>query len=221
MIRSDIMNKQDLLDHIEHEVVVDKTKIRDLYDRRFTVTAYRSDRVTRLGEFDNIQHGIYYKDKLYISNTDNIAIAPSETIERTTSAELDLNLDYTFRMLDTNETFEMKDLITKKSKYVLKTNVIELGDFIRFKRIYSQDKHYSGTAIITDVETFRLEIMMFNNEHHECDYIWAHELFTDEQDFEFEILAKHEYVERHNVKTVDMLDEAEDVEAEDVLDVTE
>ena len=62
---------------------------------------------------------------------------------------------------------------------------------------------------------------MFNNEHHECDYIWAHELFTDEQDFEFEILAKHEYVERHNVKTVDMLDEAEDVEAEDVLDVTE
>ena len=115
------MNKQDLLDHIEHEVVVDKTKIRDLYDRRFTVTAYRSDRVTRLGEFDNIQHGIYYKDKLYISNTDNIAIAPGEMIEKTTSTELDLNLDYTFRMLDTNETFEMRDLITKKSKLFIGT----------------------------------------------------------------------------------------------------
>lgn len=210
------MNKQDLLDHIEHEVVVDKTKIRDLCDRRFTVTAYRSDRVTGLGEFDNIQHGIYYKDKLYISNTDNIAIAPGEMIEKTTSTELDLNLDYTFRMLDTNETFEMRDLITEESRYVFKTDVIELGDFIRFKRI-SQDEYYTGTATITSVETYKLEIMVFNNERYECIDIWAHELYTDEQDFEFEILAKHEYVERNNDCVVEDIPD----EAEDDLDETE
>lgn len=220
------MNKHDLLDHIEHEVVVDKTKIRDLYERRFTVTAYRSDRATKLGEFDNIRDMNFHKERLYISNTDNIAIAPGETIEKTTSTELDLNLDYTFRMLGTNETIEMRDLIIEKNKYVFKTDVIELGDFIRFKRIYSQDKYYSGTAIVTEVETYKIEIMAFNNEHYERVDIWAHEMYKDGQDFEFEIIAKHEYVEHHNdceFKTVYISDNDYDLdeEAEDVLDEEE
>lgn len=219
------MNKHDLLDHIEHEVVVDKTKIRELYERKFTVTAYRGDEVIGLGEFDNIRMNLH-KERLYISNTENITIAPGETIERTTSTELDINRDYTFRMLDTNETIEMRDLIIEKNKYVFKTDVIELGDFIRFKRIYSQDKYYSGTAIVNEVETYKLEIMAFNNEHYERVDIWAHEMYKDGQDFEFEIIAKHEYVEHHNdceFKTVYISDDDYDLdeEAEDVLDEEE
>ena len=215
-----MMNKHDLIDHIEHEADVDKTKIRDLYDRKFTVTAYRGDEVIGLGEFDNIRDLRYNKDKLYISNTDNITITPGETVERITSAELDINLDYTFRMLDNNETFEMKDLIIKKNKCVFKTDVIELGDFIRFKRVYSQDKYYSGIAIVTEVETYKIEIMAFNNERYERVDIWAHTLSTDDQDFEFEILEKHEYVEHHNDCVVED-DEAEDVEeiSDDAVDV--
>ena len=218
-----MMNKHDLLDHIEYESDVDKTKIRDLYGRKFTVTAYRGDDVIGIGEFDNIHDMSYRKDKLHISNTCNITIAPGEAVEKEISTELDINLDYTFRMLDNDETFEMRDLITKKSNYVLKTDVIEIGDFIRFKRIYSQDKYHSGTAIITDVETYKLEMMVFNDTRYQYIDIWAHELYVDGQDFEFEIIAKHEYVENHNVKPVYIFDETEDVEdvEEDVLDDTE
>lgn len=220
-----MMNKHDLLDHIKHVVDVDETKIRKLYDRKFTVTAYREDEVIGLGEFDDIHEMNFNKDRLWISNTENITIAPGETVERITSAELDINFNYTIRMLDTDETIEMRDLIIEKNKYVFKTDVIELGDFIRFKRIYSQDKYYSGTAIVTEVETYRLGIMAFNNERCQRVDIWAHELYKDGQDFEFEIIAKHEYVEHHNDcvvdKSVDISDEVENVEAVDVLDETE
>ena len=220
-----MMNKHDLLDHIEYEVDVDKTKIQDLYDRRFTVTAYRRDDVIGLGEFDDIHEMNFNKDKLYISNTENITIAPGEMIERITSVELDINFNYTIRMLDTDETIEMRDLITEESRYVFKTDVIELGDFIRFKRIYSKDSYYSGTAIVGAVETFKLEIMVFNNTQYQYIDIWPHELYVDGQDFEFEIIAKHEYVENHNVKPVYVFsdsDDSDDVEeAVDVLDETE
>jgi hypothetical protein len=220
------MNKHDLFDHIEYESDVDKTKIRELYGRKFTVTAYRGDDVTGIGEFDNIHDMSYRKDKLYISNTCNITIAPGEVVEKEISTELDINLDYTFRMLDNNETFEMRDLITKKSNYVFKTDVIEIGDFIRFKRIYSQGQYHSGTAIITDVETYKLEMMVFNNTQYQYIDIWPLELYVDGQDFEFEIIAKHEYVENHNIKPLYVFSESDDVEDEDeeavdVLDETE
>lgn len=218
------MNKHDLLDHIEHELVVDETQIRKLYDRKFTVTAYRGDDAIGLGEFDNIRDMNYHKDRLYMSNTENITISPGETVERVTSTELDINLDYTFRMLDTDETFEMRDLITEQNKYVLKTDVIEVGDFIRFKRIYPHDVYFSGTAIVSTVETYKLEIMIFNDEQYNYVDVWAHELSTDGQDFEFEILAKHEYVRNSDSVAENTDDDEEDdldEEAEDVLDEEE
>ena len=219
-----MMNKNDLLDHIEHEAEVDETKIRDLYNRNFTVTAHRGDDVIEIGKFNYMRDMNFIKHRFYISHKETVTIAPGETVEKDTSTQLNINFDYTFRMLDNNETIEMRDLIKKKNKYVLKTDVIETGDFIRFKRIYSQDKYYSGTAIVTAVETYKLEIIIFNNER--CSYvdIWAHEIYLDGQDFEFEILAKHEYAERYIdcvIDTEDISDGAADIEAVDVLDEVE
>lgn len=188
------MNKKDLLDHIEHEKVVDKNKLRKMYDRKFGLSAIRGNATIVLGEYDDINYTNFYKDKIDIIRKMDIVVTPTEVLHKHTSISLNVDSDYTFKMQDTGEVIEMKDLIKDEDKYILKTDLLELGDFIRFKRIFPA-MTFEGTAIVSYVETYKIEMLVFgNNDKYRYIDIWAHEIFNDDQEFEFEILNKHEYV---------------------------
>lgn len=192
------MNKNDLLNRVEHERHIDRDKIKVFKGRKFTVAAKRGDDVFSFGEFDEIRYSSTYAQQFSIISNTELIVTPDEVARKNIWIDLNLNNNYSFRMVDNpDEVIELEDLIKTEDKYIFKTDVLETGDFIRLKYILPHIA-YNGTAVVTTVEEYKIELMLFGLEQrHQYIDIWARDIYTGDNDFEFEILNKHEYVAKN------------------------